>query len=221
MGVLLMVGAAAILPAPAAAAATAPDGGPLTVISGGGAATHRLVPGATFVWPVEVTADVPALDALLGRLSVAGGLARSDDITAEVVSCAVPWAGERCAVGEHTVLAPTPLDRLPEARSSLQPTPRPGTTHVEVRIHVESEARIPDDAGMTATLRVDASGPDAAQADTADRSASTGPALGLSALPGTGGGVPGYGGLAVASIAAGLLLAGLAALLRRRRGNDA
>lgn len=143
-------------------AATPPPGtGPLVVTSGGVRITHQLVPGATFVWPITVTADVGQLDSLLGGLSVRGGLARSDDITAEVASCTVAWAADGCPPGEHRVLAPTPLDRLPLAHTALQAgtVPRPGTSFLEVRIHVASDARIPDDGSLTAVMWVDASGP--------------------------------------------------------------
>jgi hypothetical protein len=164
----------------------------------------------TFVWPITVTADVDRLDSLLGALSVRGSLARAEDLTAEVVSCPVAWAAEQCPPGEYSVLPPTALARLPLARAALQagPAPRPGTTYLEVRVRVASDAHIPEDATLTAVLRVDASGPDGP--------ASSDRALSISSLANTGGGVYGVAGLAVAAIAAGLVLGGAARLFRRR-----
>jgi hypothetical protein len=219
--VLLACTAAVAAPAPAVAAASSGDG-PLEVVSGGGTGTHQLVPGATVVWPIEVTVRVPRLDALLGTLSVAGGLGRSGDVTAEVASCAVDWDGDRCPSGALTVLAPTPLDRLPQASAALQSAPRPGTTHVQVRIHVASDARIPEDATMTATLRVDASGPDAPGTGGSGSGGSGSDAtLTITSLANTGAQVSDYGGLAVGAVATGLVLAGLAALIQRRRRTHA
>src|SRR3954470_24001542 len=214
---LLMLGialvacvAAAALPS-AAVAATAPPG-PLIVTSGAGDAPQQLVPGATFLWPIEVTAEVHRLDSLMGGLSVQGGLARADGITAEVVSCLVPWAADRCTSGEHTVLAATPLDRLPQPSAALQggSPPQPGTTFVEVRIRVASDARIPDDATMTAALKIDASGPDGV-------TSTEEPTLSVSSLADIGGSAPGYAALAGAAIAAGLLIAGASRLAKRVR----
>ncbi|MDP9904653.1 hypothetical protein [Arthrobacter bambusae] len=198
-----------------ALAASSPGGGALVVISDGGDVTGQLVPGATVVWPVEVTTRIDRLDSLLGRLSVAGGLAHAGNVTAEVVSCLVPWLSDHCASGEHAVLALTPLDQLLPEPAALQapPKPRPGTTYLEVRIRVASDAHLPEDATMTAILRVDASGPDG---DTVSH-----PTLSVSTLANTGASVCGYGVLAVAAIAAGLLIAGVAALIQRRRGMHA
>ncbi|SDH70907.1 hypothetical protein SAMN04515691_0245 [Leifsonia sp. 98AMF] len=209
--VLLAALTAVALPSPALAATPPPGTGPLVVTSGGGDITHQLVPGATFVWPIRVTADVGQLDSLLGGLSVRGGLARSDDITAEVASCTVAWAADGCPPGEHRVLAPTPLDRLPLAHTALQAgtVPRPGTTYLEVRIHVASDARIPDDGSLTAVMWVDASGPEGG--------ASSEPTLSLSSLADTGNNLSGAAAIAVGAIAAGLLLAGATRLLRRWR----
>ncbi|MFP3466387.1 hypothetical protein [Leifsonia sp. SIMBA_070] len=209
---------AAGAPVAAARADTAPGGQPAPlVVTGGGGPTHQLVPGATFVWPLEVTTDVDQLDSLLGRLTAAGALGTSDDITAQVVSCPAAWVDDRCAAGEHEVLPATPLDRLPAERAALQsaPQPRPGITHLEVRIHVASDARLTGDAALTTTLQVDASGQDAPGSHPVD------PALSSASLADTGWSIGGYGALGLAAIGTGLLTAWIAGCLRRRKEADA
>lgn len=210
----------AVVASPLEADAATPDHpDPLTVLSGGGDGPHQLVPGATYTWPIEVRVDVAQLDSLFTRLSVTGPLARSDDVTAEMLSCPVDWVGDQCTAGPYTILPTTPIDRLPASRSTLEPVPRPGTTHIQVRIHITSDARLPDDAAMTATLQVDASGQDGAETGggAGGHTGASGPPMRLTVLADTGQNLPAYGVLAAGAVAAGLLLAGIAGRIQERR----
>lgn len=200
-----------VLSATAASAATPPPTapGPLTVTSPSAPGVQQLVPGQTTPWLVDVVANVDQLDELLGQLSVSGPLAHSDAVSAEVIACRVPWRGRTCASGQHLVLPATPLSAAQQARAPLQaaPRPAPGTTHLQIRVALADGADIDTAADwMTASVRVDASGP-------------TPGATGSGDLPDTGYRLGEAVWLAVGAVTGGLLLAFLAR--RRKRATRA
>jgi hypothetical protein len=192
--------------APAYSATPAPAPGPLTVSTRSAPGAKVLVPGEPTPWLVDVAVDAAELDTLLGRLSVTGPLAGSESVSAEILTCRAPWAGEVCAQGEHSVLPPTPLPALTAASVPLQAAARPstGVTHVQVRVRLAADADI-DTASrtLTATLRVDAAGP-SREHQRVDELPDTGLRLGGTAL------------LALAAVSGGVLAALLAGRRRDR-----
>lgn len=203
-----LLGAGFLGAAPAAAAVEpGPSSVPALVVTSEPSGTvHLLVPGETVVWPVEVRTVREAVDSLQGQLSATGELAASGALSAEVLSCTAPWAGDRCRVGSRAVLPLTRVDRLPGVRENLQAGVRPSSTtsYLQVRVTYTPQSTN-DTAGLlaVAVLRVDASGPDGGPDQAGSALADTGARLGV------------YGALAAAAVVAGLMLAGCAS--RRRR----
>lgn len=175
---------------------------------------HDLTPGGTTSWNVDVATEAEDLDELVGALAFTGPLAGTGAVTVEIVGCGAPWNGDVCASGEHEVLSPTASTALPTGWRNLQgpAAPRPGVTHLQIRVTLDHRDIATADRSATATFTARAAG-----SGPGDHGADSGAAPPDAGLAATGTRLTAYGGLAVGAVGLGIVLAQLGRRRRRSR----
>lgn len=104
-----------------AAPANAEDepAGWLELDAGPAGEVHRLTPGDTADWAVDVQVRGETASALELKLEPGSDSGLRDFLSVELRSCEQPWDGGGCAQGQRSLLAPTELKRAEGLRINL------------------------------------------------------------------------------------------------------
>ncbi|WP_026542320.1 hypothetical protein [Paenarthrobacter nicotinovorans] len=139
---VLMLGAAPAAPAVAPAVAT--DGW-LELDAGPTGQVHRLTPGGSADWVVDVQVrGEPASSLKVGmEPGPADVEALRDFLSVELQGCSEPWTGSSCAQGPRVLMKRTPLNRADGVRVDLMSPGALESTHAHVLVRATLAEDVP------------------------------------------------------------------------------
>ncbi|MDR6437873.1 hypothetical protein J2790_003022 [Paenarthrobacter nicotinovorans] len=154
---VLMLGA--VPAAPAVAPAVATDGYPpgwLELDAGPTGQVHRLTPGGSADWVVDVQVrGEPASSLKVGmEPGPADAEALRDFLSVELQGCSEPWTGSSCAQGPRVLMKRTPLNRADGVRVDLMSPGALESTHAHVLVRATLAEDVPPEVRGSRTQMV-------------------------------------------------------------------